>query len=162
MRQSTSSQALFEGVQNGDAKKVLNALNAYGDPNCVNVAGYTGLMLAVGGGYREIVALLLQANSDPNYGIAGLTPLMIAAASGQVEVARMLVNCGASSTSVDQETGWTPLHRASHRGHGGLVGLLIQTGTAVDAGALPGCFPSCRQDLDCRLRLPPHMSAAAL
>merc|ERR1719392_253364 len=94
MKVSEASQAVFDGAQCGDTRRVLAALNAHGDPNCVNFAGYSPLMLAVGGGYREVVALLLQASGDPNYNLDGVGPLMIAASGGQVEVARMLVNCG--------------------------------------------------------------------
>merc|ERR1719387_488136 len=129
---SAASQAVFDGAQRGDAGRVLAALNANGDSNCVNFSGYTALMLAVGGGYREIVALLLQASSNPNYAVAGLTPLMIAAASGQLEVSRMLVNCGASSSSVDKKQGWTALHCASDRGYPDLAQLLVHSGASVD------------------------------
>eukprot|EP00927_Polykrikos_kofoidii_P068613 TRINITY_DN63959_c0_g1_i1.p1 TRINITY_DN63959_c0_g1~~TRINITY_DN63959_c0_g1_i1.p1 ORF type:complete len:423 (+),score=70.80 TRINITY_DN63959_c0_g1_i1:118-1269(+) len=141
MRMSSASQALFDGAQRGDLRKVVNALNARGDPNCANQGGYTALMLAVGGGHREIVALVLQANSNPNYAIAGLTPLMIASASGQLEVARMLINCGASSTTIEQRHGWTALHRASERGHAELVGLLVQAGGSIDAADWKGYTP---------------------
>ncbi|CAE8633935.1 unnamed protein product [Polarella glacialis] len=64
MQLSASSQAVFEGAQLGDTRRVLAALNAHGDPNCVNFGGYTALMMAVGGGYREIVALLSQRTNN--------------------------------------------------------------------------------------------------
>lgn len=51
------------------------------------------LMLSVGGGYVEVIAMLLQASADPNRGILGVTPLMMAAASGQLE-ARALMDGG--------------------------------------------------------------------
>jgi len=132
MRVSAASQALFVGAQVGDARRVVTALSAHGDPNCVNFAGYSPLMLAVGGAYREVVALLLQAGGDPNYCNAGVSPLMIAAASGQLEVVRMLVNCGADSNTVDSEKGHGPLHRACLRGHNELTKLLVQAGASVD------------------------------
>jgi len=138
MKVSEASQAVFDGSQCGDTRRVLAALNANGDPNCVNFAGYTALMLAVGGGYREIVALLLQASGNPNYALAGLTPLMIAAASGQLEVSRMLVNCGATSSHVDKKRGWTALHCASERGFADLVRLLIHAGASVDSADWKG------------------------
>lgn len=55
MQMSSASQALFEGAQAGDVRRVMTALNAHGDPNCVNYAGYTALALAVGGGYKELL-----------------------------------------------------------------------------------------------------------
>ena len=47
------------------------------------------LMLSVGGGYVEVIAMLLQASADPNRGILGVMPLMMAAASGQLEASLM-------------------------------------------------------------------------
>merc|ERR550532_2290087 len=49
MQMSSASQAIFDAAQRGDTRRVLAALKAHGDPNCVNAAGYTPLMLAVGG-----------------------------------------------------------------------------------------------------------------
>lgn len=141
MKMSAASQAIFEGAQRGDVRQVLNALNAHGDPNCVNFGGYTALMMAVGGGYKEVVALLLQASSDPNYHLRGVTPLMIAAASGQLDILRMLVNCGAATAVADHETGRSALHRACIRGHADAAKLLIQSGAAIDIDDASGCTP---------------------
>lgn len=140
MRMSASSQAIFEGAQKGDTRRVLTALNAHGDPNCVNFAGYTALMLAVGGGYREVVALLLQAGGNANYSLGGLTPLMIAAAAGQIEVCRMLINCGAHNHPIDKN-GRTALHRASNSGHPEVCHLLLQANSSVDADDTEGHTP---------------------
>jgi len=134
MMMSAASQAVFEAAQRGDSRKVHAALNAHGDPNCVNFAGYSALMLSVGGGYIEVVAMLLQATADPNRGILGVTPLMMAAASGQLEAARMLVNSGAAASGACQALGRTALHRAAQRGYGEVVRLLIQAGASVDIG----------------------------
>jgi ankyrin repeat protein len=141
MRLSAASQTIFEGAQCGDTRRVLAALNAHGDPNCVNFMGYTALVLAVGGGHREVVALMLQASANPNYAVAGLTPLMVAAAGGQVEMVRMLVNCGASTSPLEQKNGRTALHRACARGHGEATGLLLQAGASVDLGDFKGLTP---------------------
>merc|ERR1719181_2505901 len=92
MRISVASQAVFKAAQCGDVRGTLTALNTHGDPNCINSAGYTALMLAVGGGYREISAMLLKAGANPNYALDGLTALMIASAAGSIDIARM-VNC---------------------------------------------------------------------
>ncbi|CAJ1340272.1 unnamed protein product [Effrenium voratum] len=127
MMMSAASQAVFEGSQRGDTRRVLAALNAHGDPNCVNFGGYSALMLAVGGGYME-------ASANPNAGISGVTPLMVAAASGQVEVARMLINCGAAATGACAARGRTALHRAAERSHADVARLLIQAGASVDIG----------------------------
>eukprot|EP00434_Breviolum_minutum_P038994 symbB.v1.2.034605.t1/scaffold4499.1/size38882/7 len=137
MMMSAASQAVFEAAQRGDSRKVHAALNAHGDPNCVNFAGYSALMLSVGGGYIEVVAMLLQATADPNRGILGVTPLMMAAASGQLEAARMLVNSGAAASGACQALGRTALHRAAQRGYGEVVRLLIQAGMMWTRGLVP-------------------------
>ncbi|CAE7236917.1 ANK1 [Symbiodinium sp. KB8] len=139
MMMSAASQAVFEGAQRGDAKKVTEALNAHGDPNCINFGGFNALMLAVGGGYMEVIALLLQASANPNNGKSGLTPLMIAASSGQLEVARMLVNCGAAATGHCELDGRTALHGAARRGHSDVAKLLVQAGASVDIGDWQEC-----------------------
>ncbi|CAE7646026.1 ANK1 [Symbiodinium sp. CCMP2592] len=139
MMMSAASQAVFEGAQRGDAKKVTEALNAHGDPNCINFGGFNALMLAVGGGYTEVIALLLQASANPNNGKSGLTPLMIAASSGQLEVARMLVNCGAAATGHCELDGRTALHGAARRGHADVAKLLVQAGASVDIGDWQEC-----------------------
>eukprot|EP00421_Protoceratium_reticulatum_P075670 CAMPEP_0168407410 /NCGR_PEP_ID=MMETSP0228-20121227/26147_1 /TAXON_ID=133427 /ORGANISM="Protoceratium reticulatum, Strain CCCM 535 (=CCMP 1889)" /LENGTH=369 /DNA_ID=CAMNT_0008421077 /DNA_START=76 /DNA_END=1182 /DNA_ORIENTATION=+ len=136
-----ASQAVFDGAQRGDVRHVVNALKASGDPNCIASSGCSALVLAVGGGFRELVGVLLQAHADPNCDFAGATPLMAAAAAGHSEVARMLVNCGAKSTPADAESGRTALHRASQRGHAEVARLLLQSGALVDADDKQGCTP---------------------
>lgn len=81
--------------QHIEAVKIL--LEAGGNPNIYNSMGRTPLMFASRYGNKEIVAMLLQAEANPNLRGAKIEdlPLISAAAHGHVEVTLMLLEAGA-------------------------------------------------------------------
>ncbi|MEH1793746.1 ankyrin repeat domain-containing protein [Nostoc sp.] len=64
--------------------------------------------------------------------------LLIAAYYGNKDIVELLITSGASVDVVD-DSGETPLHKASFKGHQDVVKLLITNGAQIDAKASDGC-----------------------
>jgi ankyrin repeat protein len=66
--------------------------------------------------------------------------LLIAAYRGYKDIAELLIASGASVHVVD-DSGETPLHKASSKGHRDVVELLIVNGAQIDPKTKDGCTP---------------------
>ena len=112
-------------------------------PDALSRHGRTPLMAAAHAGAHAAVRVLLANGADPllRDGTYGTSSLMLAAAGGHLAiVADLLLRLeGTSTTSttnavdaVDAE-GRSALLYAARRGHGPVVGALVEAGAAVDA-----------------------------
>eukprot|EP00124_Ichthyophonus_hoferi_P005266 Ihof_evm2s720 gene=Ihof_evmTU2s720 len=77
--------------------------------------------------------------------------LLAAAALGDARMVLGMIQHGADINSQHSMNGWTSLHWAAHRGHSGLVELLLNSGAKTDIknslGQLPGAL--CKDDITC-------------
>ncbi|WYZ42156.1 hypothetical protein EsH8_V_001051 [Colletotrichum jinshuiense] len=87
----------------------------------------SSLHLATRGGHEDMVRLLLDADSDPNYIIkSGVTPLhLYAATGGKASIGEMLLSAGAHVGPKDK-AGITPLQVAAMNGEVQVVRLLLE------------------------------------
>ena len=129
---STSSEA-FESSQ---AEALLQLPI---DPSLTpNRAGTTPLMMASGGGYVDIVQLLLEAGASIDHrNRYGHTALMDSARFGHVPVVQLLLGAGAQKELRDV-AGLTALMMAADGGHAQAVRLLLEAGAAKDVRNLAG------------------------
>ena len=87
--------------------------------------GTTGLIIASGKGYSEVVQLLLEDGADPNIqNKDGESSLHRACHGGHVDIIRMLLDYGADCNILDTEQN-TPLHLVAATDHIGPIELLI-------------------------------------
>jgi len=88
---------LLLAVDEKDAEKVKNALDAGANVNAKNVYGDTALNLASGTGLTEIVIILLNQDriADVNTPINGYTALMLATVEKHPEIVKLLQEKGA-------------------------------------------------------------------
>lgn len=85
------------------------------EPSSNNMANSPLAATLAGSGNQQIVALLLNADADPNQaGAGGFTPLHLAASRGSVDAIAALQQAGA--TPVAAENGLTPADLAAERG----------------------------------------------
>ena len=99
---------IHEAVSKGNIEAVKQHIAAGTDVNARNELGITPLSLATGGGYKEIVELLIAKGADVNAKFGIWTPLHIAAFRGRKEVAELLINEGAD-VNAKNKNGDTPL-----------------------------------------------------
>ena len=119
-------------------------------------SGRTLLHFACGAGCREVVALLLRLDMDPNIrDHGGHAPLYSVAnecaSEAGPEIVRALVRAGANVNAAGGVTRATALHMAARRGHVGIARALLDFGAALDAQDRKGDTPlqraiNCRKD----------------
>merc|ERR1719203_955902 len=86
MRESGSSQDLFDAAIRGDVKVAMSALVSHGNPNCCNADGLTPLLVAAAGGHTDIVRLLTTSGAKVNAAPGGgAFPISLAAAQGDMD-----------------------------------------------------------------------------
>jgi hypothetical protein len=103
-------------------------------------SGWTALHTAAGGGYLEVVKILLDAGANVNAAAAagreGRTALQAAAGGGHLEVVRMLLDAGAHvNAAAERREGRTALQAAAGGGHLEVVRMLLDAGANVNATA---------------------------
>ena len=76
-------------------------------------------------GKTSVVRLLLENNADPNRGKTGngVTPIYIAAQKGFAGVVKALLEHDADPSN-GRSDGWTPLKKATQKGHTAVADLL--------------------------------------
>ena len=103
-----------------------NASSTGGHVNARDNEGETALMLASGGGHREVVELLLAKEAEVNAkGTGGETALMGASFNGHREIVELLLAKGAEVNAKMKEDGENALMLASNKGHREVVELLL-------------------------------------
>jgi serine/threonine-protein phosphatase 6 regulatory ankyrin repeat subunit B len=103
---------LASAIITGNAAVVKLLLNAGAKPNVsLNKGTQSELMLAAGGGYVDIINLLIKAGADINATGNMGSALHLAVTHGHVDAVKMLLKAGASTKLRDDE-GKTPLKLA--------------------------------------------------
>ena len=100
--------------------------------------GMTALHLAVWGGHREIVRLLLERGAEVNAKDAGgETAVLLAARWGRGDLMDLLLEHGADA-SIRDDQGRTLLHKAAEYGHVEVMRALLSHGFDVNVQARTG------------------------
>jgi len=122
---SAPDEPLIDAVITNDLAALRQLLAEGVDPNMRGeVAGDTGLHLAVFKRSVPMATLLLEAGADPNIRRNdGQTPLHIAALVGEPELVELLIEHSADPNLENQE-GMTPLSVATTYGHRKVIELL--------------------------------------
>lgn len=122
------------------------------DVNAKSSYGWTALMLAIYGGHKELLSLLLDKKVVINGKInKGYMPLMMAVQMGDEEVTSLLLEKGANVNAVKGDgwmtlmstmqkdyrsdkghDGWTALMFASKNGDNEIASLLLDYGANID------------------------------
>ena len=90
-------------------------------------------------GDREAVRTLLRDGADVNAAQGdGMTALHWSALNGDLEMINVLLPAGASADPLTRVGRYTPLHLASSRGHGAVVGRLLDAGSKPAAVTATG------------------------
>lgn len=137
----------IEACKKGDFKKANKVLRPSFFSKKINIeieddGGRTPLKLAVDGGHKEIVELLIskKANVEANKG--GLTPVMIAALKGYIEIAEVLVQHKADINrygsvmvygDVNVSVRTTALILATQNSHYDMISFLLEHGADVNS-----------------------------
>ena len=75
--------------------------------------------------------LLADGCSADERNTVGATPLHLCSSLGHVILASYLINAGADVNALDEESHWTPLHRAIYHSRIGLILLLLEHGARL-------------------------------
>ena len=120
---------VFIACRNGNANVVLSFLESGLSVNIKDESHPSLISTAIGGGFLEIVAILIQHELKVNEQINrfGETPLMRAIGEYQNEIAILLLDSGADPNLADQN-GFRPLMAASAGGNIEMTELLICRG----------------------------------
>ena len=121
---SSHEQTLHESCLSGDVNSVRQILNKQKDNK-----GSNALMLAVSGGHKDLVRVLIeefQLNVNTSEGLKGKTPLLEACFKGHTDLMReLVVEHGADLSAKDNENNDALIH-AVYGGHQDLVRVLIK------------------------------------
>ncbi|KAI9898849.1 hypothetical protein N3K66_005310 [Trichothecium roseum] len=103
--------------KSGDGSRVKHLLGTgLAGPNDMTLANDTPLSMAIKGGFKEVVQLLLNQGADPNItcGRFETSPLQIAVTYEKPDIARLLITSGAD-IEYTSSRGWSILHHLFER-----------------------------------------------
>lgn len=126
-----SAKELINAAMSGDLATVKRAIASGTDLNYMDDSdGWTPLRAAAIRGHADVCRALIEAHVDVNtQSRRGLyTPLMSAALARSREICEMLIHAGADVTLKD-DTQWTALSWAVHKGDVPITRMLIQAGS---------------------------------
>ena len=129
----------FKAVQFDDVKTVRALLERGFDPNTVNPAGVSALLLAVKEPSLK-VAELLASHAQTKTEVRNShdeSALMLAALKGHLPLVQKLVDNDADVN----KPGWTPLHYAATGGHEAVLAFLLDNNAYIDADSPNGSTP---------------------
>lgn len=134
-----SYEDFFKAVLSDDVRTVHALLQRGFDPNTVNPAGVTGLMLAVREPSLKVANFLagwpqtkVEIRNDKDE-----SPLMLAALKGHLPLVKKLVERDADVN----KPGWTALHYAATGGHVLVIEFLLEHSAYIDAESSNGTTP---------------------
>ena len=114
------NENLLEAARLGNLPEVKRLLDAGAAVNARDNEGETALMLASGGGHREVVELLLAKEAEVNAkGTGGETALMGASFNGHREIVELFLAKRAEVNAKMKEDGENALMLASNKATGG-------------------------------------------
>lgn len=112
---------------------VLGLLKIGADPDERGDRGATALMTAATWGHVEVCRMLIEHGADVTLmDDNGDTALHEAARGDEMDVVELLCETPGTDINAKNALECTPLHVASHAGHGGMVKLLIRLGACVN------------------------------
>lgn len=124
--------SLINSSRNGDFQKVKQMVAEGGNLNDRDHYGSTPLMVAAGGGHKDIVTFLLQKGADVNskdkYGFSAIFCSMN---NDHVSSVELLIKHGAS-LDTRANNGSTPLMYAAYKGASKTVDFLLKKGVDVN------------------------------
>lgn len=118
--------SIFAPLVTGHLNELKLLLAEGSNPNQVDSANQTPLMIAINKGHYEVVKLLLENGANPNMAnVHGQTPLFLAANEGRADMVSELLKHGANP---NQQTrfGNTPLYISAVGGDYPITKLLLQ------------------------------------
>lgn len=152
------NDALLMAASHGDAKQVVESLNAGADPQSESRFGVTPLLAAAYGGSVNAVQAVVERGAKVNYVANGFrgytwtgarvplsqqelaqaaslgdTALILAARLGHRDIVAYLLEHGANPKLANPQ-GDTALSVAAEQGHAGIVSLLLAKGVDPDEG----------------------------
>jgi ankyrin repeat protein len=134
-----SYEDFFKAVQTDDVRTVQSLLQRGFDPNTVNPAGLSGLILAVREPSLKVAEVLVgwpqtkvEIRNDKDE-----SPLMLASLKGHLSLVKKLVERDADVN----KTGWTALHYAASGGHLQVIDFLLENSAYIDAESPNGTTP---------------------
>jgi ankyrin repeat protein len=128
-------------IGEGDVEAVKQHLATGAGVNDKGSCMGSPLVEAILYGRTEAVELLIRKGADVNAKDKyGRTPLY-EAATVLKEIVELLIAKGADVNVMDNQFGWTPLHRSSRQGRKEIVELLIASGADVNAKSENGETP---------------------
>jgi uncharacterized protein len=134
-----SYEDFFVAVKRDDPALIQDLLRRGFDPNTIDPAGQTGLIIALRQESLKAAEVLISApKTDLNQlNPKGESALMMAALKNQKDLADKLIKKGADVN----KTGWTPLHYAATHGHLAIISLLLENSAYIDAESPNGTTP---------------------
>jgi hypothetical protein len=147
----------FNAAKSGDVAALRAALDAGMDVHALDGNKWTALHEACRYGQLEAVKVLLAAGADPNlpHPQNGFTPMVVATfEKGHTEIVRALLQGGAAPSLQDQY-GWTPLHKVAGLGDLDALEALLQAGgdPGLQGGAGHQTVLDCVQDPEQKKRV---------
>ena len=129
----------FLAIKRDDSGTIINLLTRGFDPNTLNPAGESGLLLAVKEPSIKVAEVLINwPKTDVELrNKQDESPLMMAAFKGLLDISQKLI---ARDADVNK-TGWTPLHYAATHGHLEIIKLLLDKHAYIDAESPNGSTP---------------------
>jgi Zn-dependent protease with chaperone function len=123
---------LLEAVISGNTKKVNSLIENGEDIHQTDYNGYTALDWAVMDDNIQMVQLLLDLKTDPNFeSDYGMTPFMTASEKGSASMIKMLHDAGGDPNYQEMSAGYTALTYAVFSGEIETVRLLIELGADI-------------------------------
>ncbi len=134
-----SFEDFFSAIRQDDPAKITALLIRGFDPNTVDAAGYSGLMLAMKESSLKAAAALINwpTTRVEIRNAVDESPLMLAALKGETELCQSLIQRGADVN----KPGWAPLHYAATNGHLAVISLLLEENAYIDASSPNGTTP---------------------
>lgn len=128
-----NEKAFIERIERDNLNAVQLFLQAGINPNSQREDGTTGLLIATGFGFTDMVKALLNKGADVNMGNAiGLTPLAFAVSGYDLDIVKLLLSSGANINAKD-ESGCTPLMRAARSYNRTFIEMVLGAGADIKA-----------------------------
>ena len=132
---NNTDQELLNAIDSDDKEAAMALLRGGANPNAIDRAGVTAILLSVSRKQAEIVKLLIEKGAKVEGFVFGPTetfPLVAASLNGSSEIVAELLNAGADVNRCGAN-GWNALMASSFLGQNDVVEILLRRGAEVDA-----------------------------
>ncbi|KAJ5804844.1 hypothetical protein N7474_010731 [Penicillium riverlandense] len=131
--QYLAGSALHRCAASGQQIGIQRLLEFHADPNTIDEDGIQPLALAINGGHRDIISLLIENGASLQ--MEDFLPIHHAVSLDNHVVVQMLLEYGGDINAADQ-FGCTALYQAVEYGHQDIAELLLYHGADVDMTGL--------------------------